>query len=218
MFCVSQDVTRTGTYHAAITENRADFEGKAVMDVGAGSGILSLFAAQVGGWQATTHALARGRQANYTATNGGSSSSSRVSQLPQPQARLLLQPQPPGPLGLSPCRMQAGARKVYAVEASGMANFARQLAERNTSIGKAVQVGGLTVCWGAITPCLGAHPWWLLRQAAGRGCLPACQYSTHIGITSCDTAFGCRLAQQPYGSAARSHCGGATAACEHSTL
>lgn len=40
-------MTRTGTYHAAITENRADFEGKVVMDVGAGSGILSLFAAQV---------------------------------------------------------------------------------------------------------------------------------------------------------------------------
>jgi hypothetical protein len=46
-----QDMTRTGTYHAAITENRADFEGKVVMDVGAGSGILSLFAAQVGVWQ-----------------------------------------------------------------------------------------------------------------------------------------------------------------------
>jgi hypothetical protein len=43
-----QDMTRTGTYHAAITENRPDFEGKTVMDVGAGSGILSLFAAQVG--------------------------------------------------------------------------------------------------------------------------------------------------------------------------
>jgi predicted RNA methylase len=42
-----QDMTRTGTYHAAITENKADFEGKVVMDVGAGSGILSLFAAQV---------------------------------------------------------------------------------------------------------------------------------------------------------------------------
>lgn len=37
---------------------------------------------------------------------------------------------------------QAGARKVYAVEASGMANFARQLAERNPSIGKALQVSG----------------------------------------------------------------------------
>ena len=44
-----QDYHRTGTYYAAILENRADFNGKAVMDVGAGSGILSLFAAQVGG-------------------------------------------------------------------------------------------------------------------------------------------------------------------------
>ena len=42
-----QDYVRTGSYYAAITENRADFEGKTVMDVGAGSGILSLFAAQV---------------------------------------------------------------------------------------------------------------------------------------------------------------------------
>ena len=38
---------RTGAYYAAIMENRVDFEGKTVMDVGAGSGILSLFAAQV---------------------------------------------------------------------------------------------------------------------------------------------------------------------------
>ena len=38
---------RTGAYYAAIVENRVDFEGKTVMDVGAGSGILSLFAAQV---------------------------------------------------------------------------------------------------------------------------------------------------------------------------
>jgi hypothetical protein len=35
--------------------------------------------------------------------------------------------------------LQAGARKVYAVEASGMANFARRLAEKQ-SIGNAVQV------------------------------------------------------------------------------
>ena len=41
-----QDYIRTGTYHAAILENAADFAGKAVLDVGAGSGILSLFAAQ----------------------------------------------------------------------------------------------------------------------------------------------------------------------------
>ncbi|KAL0019599.1 hypothetical protein WJX79_008229 [Trebouxia sp. C0005] len=58
---------RTGTYYAAILENPTDFQDKVVMDVGAGSGILSLFAAQ------------------------------------------------------------AGARKVYAIEASGMAKYARQL-------------------------------------------------------------------------------------------
>ncbi|DBA90994.1 TPA: hypothetical protein ACH3X2_004201 [Trebouxia sp. C0005] len=62
-----QDQIRTGTYYAAILENPTDFQDKVVMDVGAGSGILSLFAAQ------------------------------------------------------------AGARKVYAIEASGMAKYARQL-------------------------------------------------------------------------------------------
>jgi len=36
-----------GTYHAAVIENRSDFAGRVVVDVGAGSGILSLFAAQV---------------------------------------------------------------------------------------------------------------------------------------------------------------------------
>jgi histone-arginine methyltransferase CARM1 len=42
-----QDMTRTGTYHAVMMENKLDFHGKAVMDVGAGSGVLSMFAAQV---------------------------------------------------------------------------------------------------------------------------------------------------------------------------
>ncbi|KAL3508090.1 hypothetical protein ACH5RR_033472 [Cinchona calisaya] len=43
-----QDYVRTGTYYAAVIENRADFIGRVVVDVGAGSGILSLFAAQAG--------------------------------------------------------------------------------------------------------------------------------------------------------------------------
>lgn len=43
-----QDYVRTGTYYAAVIENRADFTGRVVVDVGAGSGILSLFAAQAG--------------------------------------------------------------------------------------------------------------------------------------------------------------------------
>ena len=37
----------SGTYYAAVMENRVDFTGRVVVDVGAGSGILSLFAAQV---------------------------------------------------------------------------------------------------------------------------------------------------------------------------
>ena len=46
-----QDYVRTATYQQAILENAADFRGKLVMDVGAGTGILSLFAAQVTAWQ-----------------------------------------------------------------------------------------------------------------------------------------------------------------------
>jgi len=42
------DDTRTGAYHRAIMHNRKDFEGKVVMDVGSGSGILAFFAVQAG--------------------------------------------------------------------------------------------------------------------------------------------------------------------------
>eukprot|EP00164_Ancoracysta_twista_P008807 GFYU01012828.1.p1 GENE.GFYU01012828.1~~GFYU01012828.1.p1 ORF type:complete len:586 (-),score=121.61 GFYU01012828.1:249-2006(-) len=66
-----QDTVRTSTYHSAVFDNKSDFEGKVVMDVGCGSGILSFFA------------------------------------------------------------VLAGAKKVYAVEASGMAHQARKLAESN---------------------------------------------------------------------------------------
>lgn len=75
-----QDYIRTGTYHAAIVENAVDFCGKAVMDVGCGSGVLALFAAA------------------------------------------------------------AGARVVYAVEASGAAKFAAQLASANSPIGNRIKV------------------------------------------------------------------------------
>lgn len=43
-----EDLTRTELYHQGIVGNRSDFEGKVVLDVGAGTGILSLFAAQAG--------------------------------------------------------------------------------------------------------------------------------------------------------------------------
>ena len=43
-----QDHVRTSTYNTAILQNKSDFLGKVVMDVGAGSGILSFFSAQAG--------------------------------------------------------------------------------------------------------------------------------------------------------------------------
>ena len=43
-----QDKVRTGTYRDGIMNNAIDFKDKVVMDVGSGSGILSIFAAQAG--------------------------------------------------------------------------------------------------------------------------------------------------------------------------
>ncbi|ESN90760.1 hypothetical protein HELRODRAFT_108777 [Helobdella robusta] len=43
-----QDFIRTSTYQRAIVENSIDFQDKVVLDVGAGSGILSFFAIQAG--------------------------------------------------------------------------------------------------------------------------------------------------------------------------
>eukprot|EP00123_Amoebidium_parasiticum_P001557 comp12674_c0_seq1/m.7764 comp12674_c0_seq1/g.7764 ORF comp12674_c0_seq1/g.7764 comp12674_c0_seq1/m.7764 type:complete len:507 (-) comp12674_c0_seq1:550-2070(-) len=66
-----QDLVRTGTYQKAMLDNAHDFKNKVVLDVGAGTGMLSFFA------------------------------------------------------------LQAGAKKVYAVEASNMAENARTLAHSN---------------------------------------------------------------------------------------
>jgi len=43
-----QDFIRTSTYQKAILDNPSDFSGKVILDVGAGSGILSFFAQQSG--------------------------------------------------------------------------------------------------------------------------------------------------------------------------
>ncbi|XP_047983415.1 probable histone-arginine methyltransferase 1.3 [Salvia hispanica] len=75
-----QDYVRTGSYYAAVLENRIDFTDRVVVDVGAGSGILSLFAAQ------------------------------------------------------------AGAKHVYAVEASDMADYANQLISGNPSLSERITV------------------------------------------------------------------------------
>jgi histone-arginine methyltransferase CARM1 len=77
-----QDYIRTSTYQKAIISNLADFKDKVVLDVGAGSGILSFFA------------------------------------------------------------VQAGARKVYAVEASSMAKHAEQLVYANKLTNKITVVPG----------------------------------------------------------------------------
>eukprot|EP00659_Diplonema_papillatum_P000565 gene565-855_t len=42
------DKARTGAYHDAVMQNKHLFEGKVIMDVGAGQGILSMFAAKAG--------------------------------------------------------------------------------------------------------------------------------------------------------------------------
>lgn len=43
-----QDFVRTSTYQRAVLSNSDDFRDKTVLDVGAGSGILSFFAVQAG--------------------------------------------------------------------------------------------------------------------------------------------------------------------------
>lgn len=77
-----QDFVRTSTYQRAIYSNSQDFHNKIVLDVGAGSGILSFFA------------------------------------------------------------VQAGAAKVYAVEASNMAQYAQQLVHSNNLNGKITVIAG----------------------------------------------------------------------------
>lgn len=77
-----QDYVRTSTYQRAILANSDDFKDKVVLDVGAGSGILSFFA------------------------------------------------------------LQAGAKKVYAVEASSMAKHAQLLVQANSCVGKIEVLAG----------------------------------------------------------------------------
>lgn len=58
-----QDFVRTSTYQKAIHSNYSDFNGKVVLDVGAGSGILSFFAAQAGA--AKVYAVEASNMAQY---------------------------------------------------------------------------------------------------------------------------------------------------------
>lgn len=118
--CAARPVP-AGTYYAAITENPGDFEGKAVMDVGCGSGILSLFAAQV----------RRPRQERPAR---------RAEPAPPLHVLTLGANLPPAGRARFLPPLQAGARVVYAVEASDMAHHARHLAAANPGIGDRIRV------------------------------------------------------------------------------
>jgi type I protein arginine methyltransferase len=54
-----KDSVRTGSYRAAILDNAHLFRGKTVLDVGCGTGILSMFAAKAGASKVVGVSLSR---------------------------------------------------------------------------------------------------------------------------------------------------------------
>ena len=140
-----QDYVRTATYHQAIMDNAADFQGKLVMDVGAGTGILSLFAAQVRSCASAARlalmllGCALGQHPTLHCT---------LSSDPARSRQLMCHTQRVVALAKSGSA-QAGAAKVYAVEASDMAGYAQSLADANP--------GGLGAPCRQHTCCMSAH-------------------------------------------------------------
>jgi type I protein arginine methyltransferase len=46
--CIFQDRVRTETYRDSLLKNKAQIEGTTILDLGCGTGILSMFCAQAG--------------------------------------------------------------------------------------------------------------------------------------------------------------------------
>lgn len=130
---------RTGTYYAAILENRADFEGKVIGDIGAGSGILSLFAAQVRPAACRAHAEAPAHAQSGPMNESAVTSAAAPCVCPCISHHRCLANCKQQRIGVAhtfgACHEQAGARKVYAVEASAMAEYCGMLKDANPGAG-----------------------------------------------------------------------------------
>ena len=80
-----QDVVRTDTYRRAIVGNADDFRGKVVLDVGAGTGILSFFAAQAGAGR--VYAVEASAMAERAATLAASQGNARLARYAPDESR-----------------------------------------------------------------------------------------------------------------------------------
>jgi hypothetical protein len=122
-----QDSVRTSTYQRAFLENPKDFEQKVVLDVGCGSGLHPSISSSSS--SSSTASRSRYSSASLSVTSDSLIPFSGTS----PVSFVLLTPAPPfiSPGILSFFALQAGASKVYGIEASRMANHARLLSEQN---------------------------------------------------------------------------------------
>ena len=125
-----KDTVRTRSYMSAIMNNGFLFKDKIVLDIGCGTGILSLFAAKVGGlgggpgFVCAQAATRRVRSAQQAAPRGCSERARGAAAAPG-NAEPARRPR------AAPPRPQAGAKHVYAIECSSIAEQARAIVADN---------------------------------------------------------------------------------------